>query len=84
MTTSDFPILPESPKGSSPSMPWNSGVVTPRLVKTLASGDDFSNPQRTLPSGKPTKKRWKITILMAKPTISTGPLSIAMFVYQRV
>ena len=25
-------------------MPWNSGVVTPRLVKTLASGDDFSNP----------------------------------------
>ena len=31
------------------------------------------------------KKRWKTTmLLMGKSTISTGPFSIAMFVYQRV
>ena len=37
-----------------------------------------------LPSGKQTQL-WKITMLfMGKSTISTGPISMAMLVYQRV
>jgi hypothetical protein len=37
-----------------------------------------------IPSGKHTKNYGKSLCLMGKSTISTGPFSIAMLVYQRV
>ena len=37
-----------------------------------------------LPSGKHTKNDGKSQFLMGKSTISTGPFSIAMLVYQRI
>ena len=36
------------------------------------------------PPGKHTKHYGKSQFLMGKSTISTGPFSIAMFVYQRI
>jgi hypothetical protein len=39
---------------------------------------------KALPSGKLSHNCGKSPFLMGKSTISTGPFSIAMFVYQRV
>jgi hypothetical protein len=56
-----------------------------------ASSDVPGRPQASrwlspyvIPSGKRTKNDGKSPFWMVKSTISTGPFSIAMFVYQRV
>ena len=44
----------------------------------------YQRDEEFLPSGKHTKNYGKSPFLMGQSTISTGPFSIAMLVYQRV